>query len=126
MTTGCIEWKGHKVKGYGRTTFNGKRILAHRLSWETAFGKIPKGLYVLHKCDNRACTNIGHLFLGTIKENALDMVAKGRSAGQRKTHCKMGHEYNEENTRLDSNGHRSCIICRRIAFTKSNHKRRAK
>lgn len=33
---------------------------------------------MLHHCDNRACCNPGHLFLGTGIDNRLDCVAKGR------------------------------------------------
>lgn len=126
MTTGCIEFTGYKESGYGRVTIKGRRILMHRLAWEHEHGPIPKGMYVLHKCDNRACFNSYHLFLGTIKDNALDMVSKNRSAGQKKTHCPAGHSYDELNTKIDSNGHRICKICRRVSFNRFNHKRRAK
>lgn len=125
MTTGCIEFKGYKEKGYGRVLYKGKKILMHRLAWEKENGEIPKGMFVLHKCDNRACFNPYHLFLGTIKDNALDMVSKGRSHGQKKTHCNNGHEFSKENTIIDSNGHRACHICRKATWNRSNHKRRA-
>lgn len=40
------------------------------------------GICVCHRCDNPACVRVDHLFLGTHKENGLDMDAKKRSATQ--------------------------------------------
>lgn len=82
--TGCIEWqKRINNKGYGFTGGfkTGSNILAHRASWMINKGSIENNLCVLHKCDNRKCINIDHLFLGTKKDNSLDCKLKGRSRG---------------------------------------------
>ena len=54
---------------------------AHRVSYENAFGPIPYGMHVLHKCDVGACINPDHLFLGTHQDNMTDKVRKGRALG---------------------------------------------
>lgn len=78
----CIIWSKAKTKsGYGVTTVNGKTVYAHRLAAEQAYGPIPKGVMVCHRCDTPSCVNPEHLFLGSHKENMQDMRMKGRSAG---------------------------------------------
>lgn len=49
-----------------------------RYLWTMVRGPIPDGLGVLHKCDNRRCMRLRHLFLGTPKDNTQDMIRKGR------------------------------------------------
>lgn len=81
--TGCIEWVGYTRGGYGSLRIDGKQLQAHRVAYEISKGPIPEGLFVCHKCDNRRCINIEHLFLGTNKDNVDDMVAKSRHHGPR-------------------------------------------
>ena len=81
----CWEWKGNRrTAGYGVFQFRGKACGAHRMSFFFTYGEIPKGMCVCHKCDNPPCVNPSHLFLGTYKDNAIDMVKKGRHVGLRK------------------------------------------
>lgn len=80
MESGCLVWTGHLTKkGYGHIRCLGPMRYVHRVIWEEANGPVPDGMSVLHKCDNRACRELDHLFLGTNDDNIADKCAKDRS-----------------------------------------------
>lgn len=86
----CWLWTGSVCSdGYGTigTTGNGiggdKVVGVHRVAYEAEFGPIPVGMCVCHKCDNPRCCNPAHLFLGTVRDNVYDCIAKGRRGWQR-------------------------------------------
>jgi len=79
--TKCWIWTGPTdEKGYGLVTVNQKTNRTHRALFSITVSDIPKGMKVLHRCDVPACCNPYHLFLGTVKDNADDMMMKGRGA----------------------------------------------
>jgi hypothetical protein len=83
--SGCWIWPGSKDRdGYGLTKLDGKTARAPRVAYVLTYGPIPQGLEVLHRCDNPACCNPSHLFLGTQKNNYDDAKSKDRhSRGER-------------------------------------------
>jgi hypothetical protein len=80
----CWLWKeGTNPNGYGHfhyfRGFNEHyEIVAHRFAYRILVGKIPKGMGVLHVCDQPLCVNPQHLFLGTPADNMKDKKSKDR------------------------------------------------
>jgi len=87
----CWVWKGYKNKdGYGKLRDKKTNRGAHRVSWEMKNGEIPKGMFVLHKCNNPSCVNPGHLYLGNQLQNMKDRVTAGHySTGEKHHNCKL-------------------------------------
>lgn len=76
----CWPWLGFRnPKGYGMFGIGPRSILAHRF----AANAVESELLVCHHCDNRACCNPKHLFLGTQLDNMRDCKAKGRIVARR-------------------------------------------
>jgi len=92
--TGCWNWTGcRNNNGYGKMRYLDKNEYVHRLSAHFYLKyALRSELKVLHRCDNPACFNPKHLFIGTHADNMRDCVAKGRHRSSAPwTHCKLGH-----------------------------------
>lgn len=68
-TDTCWNWTASTVAGYGQLKIDGRPIRAHRISYELMVGPIPAGMFVDHRCHQRACVNPEHLRLATPKQN---------------------------------------------------------
>jgi hypothetical protein len=121
----CWPWtKGVSSQGYGQfTSADARKVLAHRVAYELAYGPIPDGLTVDHRCHDpavcglgadcphRRCVNPAHLEAVTMVVNVMRGSGVG-ATNAAKTHCIHGHEFTPENTYIRK-GNRHCIKCRR-------------
>ena len=80
--TGCWNWIGSRVDGYGVIRIDYILIRVHRLAYTEKYGP-PKNL-VCHHCDKRLCCNPAHLYDATYLQNGIDAGKRGRmSSGER-------------------------------------------
>lgn len=75
----CWEWKGYlNSNGYGQIKINLKRYTVTRIVYELTYSKIPKGLYISHKCNNKKCCNPQHLFLYALHNKPCSQKTKDK------------------------------------------------
>ena len=89
--TGCFEWQRATLNGYGRIKVQpGKVVAVHRLAWTLRYGE-PSHM-VLHRCDNKRCYRLDHLYDGDHDDNMRDAHERGRFRalrGEASPHAKL-------------------------------------
>lgn len=108
-SNGCWLWQGWTRRGYGATSDSGRKVSAHRASYEFFVGPIPEGLHLDHLCRVTQCVNPAHLEPVTPAEN----VRRSPFYTGARTACPYGHPYDAENTIVRPAG-RWCRRCRDI------------
>lgn len=116
--SGCWLWTDRpSTNGYGIFSVGGKKITAHRFSYELHVGKIPEGLDLDHLCRTRCCVRPSHLEPVTRSENLKRGIGVAATAARLriwqmgKTHCPKGHPYSGSNLHIDKKGYRKCREC---------------
>lgn len=92
ITNECWLWIGCiNNKGYGKIFIDKVRtIYAHRLSYIIHHGSIKQKMFVCHTCDNPACVNPDHLYLGNNTDNMQDCSRKNRTTfGTKSANAKL-------------------------------------
>ena len=110
FTDTCWLWTAQLSKGYGQFWHNGMMVKAHRFAYEFCGTLIGAEREIDHLCRTKRRVRPDHLEAVTHHEN----LTRGNSPPAihgRKTHCKRGHEFTEQNTTVRPTG-RECRRCR--------------
>lgn len=119
----CWEWEAHRNRwGYGTFSMLGTSYNSHRIAYVLRFGQIPERRICCHACDNPACCNPRHLFLGTDAVNRADCVAKGRSnRGEKNGHAILNKTQVIEIRKLYETGkYRQIDLARMFGTSRTN------
>jgi len=113
--SGCWLYEWGLSCGYGQVAKNqtGTRI-AYKVAYILAYGDVPVGVDLHHKCEVKSCCNPDHLELLTRKEHKAEHAI---------THCINGHELISDNIYTSPLGYKQCMTCRREADQRRSRRR---
>lgn len=104
----CWTWKNVPLEAYQNFQLYGRSVAAHRVAYRDFGGKIADDLGLDHLCRIHSCVNPKHLEPVTLAVN----VARGLRGVDNLTHCRNGHEYTPENTKISARAGKPYRICR--------------
>lgn len=112
--------------GYAKVDLHGVTRRVHVLVLEAFVGPKPFGMEACHRNDVKLDNRVENLYWGDRQANMLDKVANGNHHNAKKTHCKRGHEFTEENTNYRTQGTWKIRRCRSCAREIARERRAAK
>ena len=132
----CWLWTACLVRGYGRFTRSNMPVSASRAVLEEWLGRpLAVGEWALHRCDNKPCVRLTHLYAGSHADNMRDAVARDRMAkgarhgthlhpasvrrGARNAAAKLNEATVREARRLAGEGHSMSQLAHRFGVSKS-------
>lgn len=121
----CHIWTGGKTRGYGIFWAEGTSHRAHVWIYKQTGHTIPEGKELDHfACDRTECVNDLHVRPDTHWRNIIR--SRGAAAlNAAKMKCPKGHDLDETNTRINSQGSRECLICKRDQQRRMKQAKRA-
>jgi hypothetical protein len=90
----CWPWTGARNEhGYGLLRVDDRLEKAPRVALALDGRPVPPDMQACHECDNPACVNPKHLYVGTHRDNADDMLARGRpNRGEKNGQARLTQE----------------------------------
>lgn len=106
-----------------------RQVRIHRLVAATFIGPCPEEMEVLHINGVRDDNRVENLRYGTRAENVDDTIRHGHHPWVGHSHCRNGHEYTPENTRVvpgnKDRPKRRCLTCYSATHARYRAKQRA-
>lgn len=118
--TPCRVWERSLTNGYARLCIGKKVVIASRWVLEQEVGPLGE-LNALHRCDQRDCIRLDHLYAGSQKQNVQDAIDRDRHPLWGRRECP------EHGCALEFNwGQYFCRQCRRDTQREFARKKRAR